>query len=210
MPLLLYLMLVLMRTSPRWTHRRHGLPQVAMCSQLSYHVALGFSRHVVTVSVITFSYDIETVFPNDQNSDDVSAKSEGNVAVELGTNCNLGKTMASVCPTWRCPHHPPLLELESSSTPSWRFPHQVSFRAAWKTYARSGWGGRKRSPHSMCMPKAEGARARSGMRLGCLEGEARRGAGSYVRKDTREWSSRHRCTDTDVCRLDIQALVRPD
>jgi len=26
------------------------------------------------------------------------------VAAELGTNCNLGKTMASVCPAWRCPH----------------------------------------------------------------------------------------------------------
>ena len=38
----------------------HGLPQVAIRSQLSCHVALGFSRHVVTVSVITFSYDIET------------------------------------------------------------------------------------------------------------------------------------------------------
>ena len=49
----------MMRTSPRWTHRRHGLPQVAIRSQLSYHVALRFSRHVVTVSVITFSYDIE-------------------------------------------------------------------------------------------------------------------------------------------------------
>ena len=50
----------LMRPSPCWTHRRHGLPQVAIRSQLSCHVALGFSRHVVTVSVITFSYDIET------------------------------------------------------------------------------------------------------------------------------------------------------
>jgi len=27
----------------------------------------------------------------------VSAESEGDVAAELGTNCNLGKTMASVC-----------------------------------------------------------------------------------------------------------------
>ena len=50
----------MMRTSPCWTHRCHGLPQVAIHSQLSCHVALGFSRHVVTVSVITFSYDIET------------------------------------------------------------------------------------------------------------------------------------------------------
>ena len=49
-----------MRTSPRWTHRRHGLPQVAIRSQLSCHVTLGFSRHVVTVSVITSSYDVET------------------------------------------------------------------------------------------------------------------------------------------------------
>ena len=34
----------------------------------------------------------------------MSAESEGDVAAELGTNCNLGKTMASVCPAWRCPH----------------------------------------------------------------------------------------------------------
>ena len=50
----------MMRTSPCWTHRRQGLPQVAICSQLSCHVALGFSRHVIIVSVITFSYDIKT------------------------------------------------------------------------------------------------------------------------------------------------------
>jgi hypothetical protein len=54
----------------------------------------------------------------------VSAESEGDVAAELGMNCNLGKTIMSVCPAWRCPHHPPLLELESSSTSSWRCPHQ--------------------------------------------------------------------------------------
>jgi hypothetical protein len=34
----------------------------------------------------------------------MSAESEGDVAAELGTNCNLEKTIASVCPTWRCPH----------------------------------------------------------------------------------------------------------
>jgi hypothetical protein len=34
----------------------------------------------------------------------VSAESEDDVAAELGTNCNLGKTIASVCPAWRCPH----------------------------------------------------------------------------------------------------------
>jgi hypothetical protein len=49
-----------MRTSPRWTHRRYGLPQVAIRPQLSCHVILGFSRHIVTVLVITLSYDIET------------------------------------------------------------------------------------------------------------------------------------------------------
>jgi hypothetical protein len=49
----------MMRTSPRWTHRRYGLSQVAIRPQLSYHVTLGFSRHVVTVLVITLSYDIE-------------------------------------------------------------------------------------------------------------------------------------------------------
>jgi hypothetical protein len=49
-----------MRTSSRWTHRRYGLLQVAIRPQLSCHVTLGFSRHVVTVLVITLSYDIET------------------------------------------------------------------------------------------------------------------------------------------------------
>ena len=49
-----------MRTSPCWTRRHHGLSQVATRPQLSCHVTLGFSRHVVTVSVITSSYDIET------------------------------------------------------------------------------------------------------------------------------------------------------
>jgi hypothetical protein len=49
-----------MRTSPRWTHRCYGLSQVAICSQLSYHATLGFSRHVITVLVITLSYDIKT------------------------------------------------------------------------------------------------------------------------------------------------------
>jgi hypothetical protein len=50
----------LMRTSPRWTHRRYGLSQLAIRPQLSCHVTLGFSRHVVTVLVITLSYDIKT------------------------------------------------------------------------------------------------------------------------------------------------------
>jgi hypothetical protein len=53
-------LLQVMRTSPRYTHRRYGHPQVAIRPQLSCHVTLGFSRHVVTVSVITSSYDIET------------------------------------------------------------------------------------------------------------------------------------------------------
>jgi hypothetical protein len=51
---------LVMRTSPRWTHRGYGLPQVAIRPQLSCHVTLGFSRHVVTVLVITLSYDIKT------------------------------------------------------------------------------------------------------------------------------------------------------
>jgi hypothetical protein len=50
----------MMRTSPRWTHHRYGLFQVAIHPQLSCHVTLGFSRHVVTVLVITLSYDIKT------------------------------------------------------------------------------------------------------------------------------------------------------
>jgi len=36
------------------------LSQVAIHLQLSYHVTLGFSRHVVSVSIITSSYDIKT------------------------------------------------------------------------------------------------------------------------------------------------------
>jgi hypothetical protein len=36
----------------------------------------------------------------------VSAESEGDVLAELGMNCNLGKTIASVCLACRCPHHP--------------------------------------------------------------------------------------------------------
>jgi hypothetical protein len=51
--------LPLMRTSRRWTHRRYGLLQVAIRLQLSCHVTLGFSRHVVNVLVITLSYDIK-------------------------------------------------------------------------------------------------------------------------------------------------------
>jgi hypothetical protein len=27
------------------------------------------------------------------------------VVAELGTNCDLGKTITSVCQAWRCPHH---------------------------------------------------------------------------------------------------------
>jgi hypothetical protein len=50
----------MMRTSPRWTHRRYGLSQVAIRPQLSCHVTIGFSRHVITVLVITLSYDIKT------------------------------------------------------------------------------------------------------------------------------------------------------
>jgi hypothetical protein len=34
----------------------------------------------------------------------VSTESEGDVVAELETNCNLGKTITSVCPAWRCPH----------------------------------------------------------------------------------------------------------
>jgi hypothetical protein len=49
-----------MRTSPHWTHRRYGLFQVTIRPQLSCHITLGFSRHVVTVLVITLSYDIKT------------------------------------------------------------------------------------------------------------------------------------------------------
>jgi hypothetical protein len=42
------------------TRRHHCLSQVAIHLQLSYHVTLGFSRHVVIVSIITSSYDIKT------------------------------------------------------------------------------------------------------------------------------------------------------
>jgi hypothetical protein len=49
----------IMRILPRWTHRRYGLPQVAIRPQLSCHVTLGFNRHV-TVLIIIFSYNIKT------------------------------------------------------------------------------------------------------------------------------------------------------
>jgi hypothetical protein len=49
----------MMRILPRWTHRRYGLLQVAIRPQLRCHVTLGFSRHIITVLVITLSYDIE-------------------------------------------------------------------------------------------------------------------------------------------------------
>jgi len=51
---------LMMRTSPRWIHWYHHLFQVAIHLQLSYHVTLGFSKHVVSVLIITSSYDIET------------------------------------------------------------------------------------------------------------------------------------------------------
>ena len=44
------------------------------------------------------------------------AESESDVVAELEMNSN--KTIVSTYPSWRCPHHPPLLELESSLTPS--------------------------------------------------------------------------------------------
>jgi hypothetical protein len=53
-------LILVMRTSPRWTHRRYGLSQVAIRPQLSYHITLGFSRHIIIVLVITLSYDIKT------------------------------------------------------------------------------------------------------------------------------------------------------
>jgi hypothetical protein len=36
------------------------LSQVAIHPELGDHVTLGFSRHIVSVSIITSSYDIET------------------------------------------------------------------------------------------------------------------------------------------------------
>ena len=49
-----------MKKSPRWTRLHHRLFQVVILLQLSFHVTLGFSRHVDNVSIITSSYDIET------------------------------------------------------------------------------------------------------------------------------------------------------
>jgi hypothetical protein len=49
-----------MRTSPCWTHIRHDLSHVGLRLRLSYHVHLGFSLHLCTVSAITPSYDVET------------------------------------------------------------------------------------------------------------------------------------------------------
>ena len=50
----------MMRTSPCWTRLHHRLSQVATHLQLSSHVTLGFSRHIVNVLIITPSYDIKT------------------------------------------------------------------------------------------------------------------------------------------------------
>ena len=49
----------IMRALPCWTHWNHRLFQVAIHLQLSYHVTLGFSRHVVSVLIIISSYEIE-------------------------------------------------------------------------------------------------------------------------------------------------------
>jgi len=51
----------MMRTLPRWTRQHHRLSQDAIDLQLSYHVTVGFNRHVVSFSIINSSYDIETV-----------------------------------------------------------------------------------------------------------------------------------------------------
>jgi len=52
--------MLLMRTSPRWIHWHHRLFQVAIHLQISYHVTLGFSKHVVSVLILTSSYDVKT------------------------------------------------------------------------------------------------------------------------------------------------------
>ena len=49
-----------MRTSPRWSRGRLQFEKGRMMRTSPCHVALGFRRHVITVSVITFSHDIET------------------------------------------------------------------------------------------------------------------------------------------------------
>jgi hypothetical protein len=96
----------MMRTSPRWTHRRRGLPQVGIHPQLSCHVALGFTRHVVTVSVITFSYDIEKGrswmrWKGDDNAVvlDLVPAPEGPWIIL----CDYGKVLRHLFgPTWTC------------------------------------------------------------------------------------------------------------
>jgi hypothetical protein len=96
----------LMRTSPRWTHWRYGLSQVAIHPQLSYHVTLGFNRHVVIVSVINFSYDIEMGRSSMRWKGDDNA-----VVLDLVPNpegswiilCDHGKVLCHLFePTWPC------------------------------------------------------------------------------------------------------------
>ena len=50
----------MIRSSPCWIHIHHRLFQVTTDLQLNYHITLGLSRHVINVSSITSSYDIET------------------------------------------------------------------------------------------------------------------------------------------------------
>lgn len=50
----------MMRTSPCQTCRCHGLPQVVLRPQLSWHVRFKINRHLHTVSAISPSYDVET------------------------------------------------------------------------------------------------------------------------------------------------------
>ncbi|KAF8695289.1 hypothetical protein HU200_037511 [Digitaria exilis] len=49
-----------MRTSPCWICTRHGLLQVVLRLRLHYHIHLGFSLYLQTVSAISPTYDVET------------------------------------------------------------------------------------------------------------------------------------------------------
>jgi hypothetical protein len=96
----------MMRTSPRRTHRRYGLSQVAIRPQLSCHVTLGFSRHVVTVLVITLSYDIKTGRSWMRWKRDDDAVVLDLVSAPEGPCIILGDHVKVLChlfgPTWLC------------------------------------------------------------------------------------------------------------
>jgi hypothetical protein len=104
---------------------------------------------------------------------------------------------------------PPLCAGWASSAPLLLFPMLVTFRTAQKTYAGSGWEGRRRSPRGMRVPKVEGAWARSGMMLGCPDGEEQRGRAASTCAQTRVNGAAGTDVRTRMSIHPVKTLVRP-